>query len=142
VSIEPGVPEQFERNHAAIHQAEPGKCASCDRVVAARNKGHIHDDDGTVEGCHACFSSPAGKFHFENGHDYEIEWRIPGIHKKPRFSRVGFISANGSRISFDGRGPGRSNAKPYGGTAEIDRNWMISIREVTRDLSKRYTVRD
>jgi hypothetical protein len=129
MSTEPGVPEQFERNHAAIHQADPGECGACDRV---RNGdipklGHV-----TVSEV---------PFHFQNGHDYLIEWQIPGVHKKPRTSRVGFVAANGSRISVDARGPNRSMAKPYGGTAEIDRRWMINIIEVSRDLSKRYTIR-
>jgi hypothetical protein len=32
----PEEPEQFERNHAAIHEAEPGTCKPCDKVYAWR----------------------------------------------------------------------------------------------------------
>jgi NMD protein affecting ribosome stability and mRNA decay len=28
--------EQFERNHQAIHQAEPGTCQACDKVLAEK----------------------------------------------------------------------------------------------------------
>ena len=80
-------------------------------------------------------------FKFQHGKDYEIEWQIPGVHRKPRYSRMGFVSASGSRILFDARGPNRSTDGQYGGTAEIDRNWMKSIKEVNRNLELRYAVR-
>jgi hypothetical protein len=78
---------------------------------------------------------------FEHGKDYEITWQIPGVHRKPRMSRMGFVSADKSRLSFDGRGPGRNTDLPYGGTGEIDRRWIINVTEVPRDLSKRYSVK-
>jgi hypothetical protein len=78
---------------------------------------------------------------FQHGKDYEITWQIPGVHRIPRMSRVGFIGASGSRLSFDARGPDRSNKAPYGGTTELDRRWIKEVKEVTRDLTKRYPVK-
>jgi hypothetical protein len=78
---------------------------------------------------------------FKHGEDYEITWQIPGVHRIPRYSRMGFIGSNGTRLSFDARGPDRSNKAPYGGTQEIDRRWIKEVKEVERDLRLRYPVR-
>ena len=36
-------PQQFERNHAAIHQAPPGTCRPCDKVYAHNPEAYKRD---------------------------------------------------------------------------------------------------
>lgn len=83
------------------------------------------------------------QFTFEQGKDYEITYLIPGIHRKPRSSRMGFLGTDrhSGRLLFDARGPDRSTGGEFAGTQTLDQRWIISVAEVPRDLSKRYAVR-
>ncbi len=83
-------------------------------------------------------------FQFEIGHDYEITWMIVGLQRYPRISRMGYIGPGmdeSRQVMFDARGPDRKTGGEFAGTQQLDRRWLIEVREVPRVLAMRYAVR-
>jgi len=80
---------------------------------------------------------------FETGCDYELRYRIPGVHKADRVARMGFLGRSHvtENLIFDARGPQRSTSGQFGGTQELSHEHIISAEEVPRVLSARHTER-
>ncbi|SRR6266702_1813268 len=75
-------------------------------------------------------------------HEYEIVYRIEGVHRYDRKARMGFIGTNTSgQLLFSARGPDRSTKDQYAGTQTYESRWIKSVRQVARDPEKRYVER-
>lgn len=71
------------------------------------------------------------------GHEYIIRTKTK-LQKYPRDWRMGFLGQHLYGLQFSARGPGRTHGKQYGGTQTLAAENIISVREVTRDDSKRH----
>jgi hypothetical protein len=80
---------------------------------------------------------------FTEGCDYEIVYLIPGVHRKPRIARMGYLGTDATgHLIFDARGPDRRTGGQYAGTQQMTRSWMLAAKGVVeRDRAKRYASR-
>lgn len=75
---------------------------------------------------------------FVPGQDYEVVYKIWGVHRKPRKARMGYLGPGTMGLQFDARGPNRSVRGQYAGTQELKPRWIISAVPVDRVLAARY----
>jgi hypothetical protein len=76
------------------------------------------------------------------GRDYEVRYRIDGMHRRDRIARMGFMDrASNGELLFTARGPDRSTSDQYAGTQHFRPAWILAAREVETDHAKRYVER-
>ena len=83
----------------------------------------------------------AGRFEFVTGREYQIQTMIPGLERRPRYSRMGFLGherGTTGALQFSARGPDRTHDHPYGGTQTVSPASILASREVETDHAKRY----
>jgi len=84
-------------------------------------------------------------FRLVEGREYKIVTMIPGVERKPRYSRMHFMGQQypgrtgpGSTLQFSGRGPDRTHSGKYCGTAGVPVRSILEVEEVERNVAARY----
>lgn len=104
--------------------------APLEQIVRPRVKPR--DDTVTIQ-------NDAGRFVFTEGHEYQIQTMIPGLERRPRYSRMSFLgSGPGADLQFNARGPDRTHDGQYGGTQTVSPRSIVASVEVEHDVAKRY----
>jgi hypothetical protein len=78
--------------------------------------------------------------------DYQVRYRVPGVQRKDRYTRMGFAGAgrpwpggqSGAELVFSARGPDRTHSGQYGATQTLRAEWILDVRQVANDPAKRY----
>ena len=85
------------------------------------------------------------RFRLVEGREYKIVTMIPGVERKPRYSRMHFMGQRyrgrigpGTTLEFSGRGPDRTHSGKYCGTAGVPVRSILEVEEVERDVAARY----
>lgn len=116
---------------------EGGGGESYAEETAKRRQARVRPDGATVE-----LHTDRGHWTFVEGREYALETQIPGVERKPRYHRMGFLGVRpgpGPKyLQFSGRGPDRTHDGQYGGTQEIHERSILDALEVPHDEAARY----
>lgn len=72
------------------------------------------------------------------GQDYQLRHKIPGLQRKDRYSRLGFVGQEHGELLFSARGPDRATSGRYGGTQHFNAEWILAVKPVAADHAARY----
>lgn len=111
----------------------------------ATGRCEMAPESPTPEGNVIEWQSGGRRFQLIEGHEYKIITMIPGVERKPRYSRMHFMGQRyqgrlspGTTLEFSGRGPDRTHSGKYCGTAGITVRSILEVEEVERDVAARY----